>query len=378
MENLQAITAATEPPLSRKLHAVGRKLGIPVSGTFELTAGCNFNCRMCYIHDKGAAPRADGELTAEQWLQIGRQAVKAGTVFVLLTGGEPLLRRDFAEIYTGLKQLGLMVSVNTNGSLLTGETAALLERNPPMRLNVSLYADDREGYRKACGADAFENVIANIRRMKQAGLEVKLNVSFSEGNADRLEQIAALVRELDLHCQTSFYMYPPVRRADPDSPTTRLSPQEAGRLRVRWEQLRGRDDLLRNSAELLNRLQERVCEDRSLPEEGVRCRAGHTTYWIDAAGQMLMCGMLPLPAGNVMEEGFDRCWQNTRALMKTVTMPAKCSACRLRSVCCVCPSACYAETGDFTQAPPYLCEMSLATVRELTQGKKGEPNVATE
>ena len=70
MNDLQAVTAATEPPLSRKLHIIGRRLGIPVSGTFELTAGCNFNCRMCYIHDKDAAPRADGELTAECLLPV--------------------------------------------------------------------------------------------------------------------------------------------------------------------------------------------------------------------------------------------------------------------------------------------------------------------
>ena len=176
MNDWQAVTAATEPPLSRKLHALGRRLGTPISGTFELTAGCNFNCRMCYIHDRNAVPRANGELTAEQWLQIGQQAAEAGTVFVLLTGGEPLLRGDFAEIYTGLKRLGLMVSVNTNGALLTGETAALLERNPPMRLNVSLYADSAEGYRQVCGTDAFELVVANIRRMKQAGTAIKLNV----------------------------------------------------------------------------------------------------------------------------------------------------------------------------------------------------------
>ena len=378
MNDLQAVTAATEPPLSRKLHIIGRRLGIPVSGTFELTAGCNFNCRMCYIHDKDAAPRADGELTAEQWLRIGKQAADAGTVFVLLTGGEPLLRRDFAEIYTGLKRLGLMISVNTNGSLLTGDTAALLERNPPMRLNVSLYADASEGYRKVCGADAFENVVANIRRMKQAGLEVKLNVSFTEGNADRMEQIAALVRELDLHCQTSFYMYPPVRRANPDAPTNRLAPQEAGRLRVRWEQLRGRGDTLRDSAEQAIRMQNRACEEQAQPDEGVRCRAGHTSYWITATGQMQMCGMIPLSAGNAAEEGFDRCWQNTRALMKTVTMPAQCSACRLRPLCCVCPAACFAETGGFTQAPPYLCEMSRAIAQELAPRNKEEPNVEAE
>ncbi|MBQ6120041.1 MAG: hypothetical protein IJK98_12465, partial [Clostridia bacterium] len=75
---------------------------------------------------------------------------------------------------------------------------------------------------------------------------------------------------------------------------------------------------------------------------------------------------------------FDRCWQNTRALMKTVTMPPQCAACRLRPVCCVCPAACFAETGGFTQAPPYLCEMSRAAAQELARWNKEEPDAAVE
>ena len=375
MNGLQPLTAATEPPVARMLYAMGRRLGTPVSGTFELTAGCNFNCRACYIHENGALPGMAGELTADQWLRIGRQAADAGTVFVTLTGGEPLSRPDFAGIYTGLKRLGMAVSVNTNGALLTGDIAALLEREPPMRLNVSLYADSPEGYRKHCGADAFNDVVANIRRMKAAGVSVKLNVLFCRDNADRCEQIAALVQELGLHCQASFYLYPPVRRKDP-AVGTRLSPEEAAVLRVRWEKLRGGAEALRASADQPVGGRENGCGDAARAEEGVRCRAGHTSYWIDAAGKMMMCGMIPLRTGSVLEEGFARCWQNTRALMKTVSSPQKCVGCRLRPLCCVCPAACFAETADFSEAPPYLCEMSRRTARELMGPEEKERNEA--
>ena len=373
-----AVTANAEPPLVRKLHAVGRKLGTPVAGTFELTAGCNFNCRMCYIHDSGAKPDQTRELTAEQWLSVGKQAADAGTVFVLLTGGEPLLRPDFARIYTGLKKLGLMVSVNTNGLLLSGETAELLIKNPPMRLNVTLYADNAEGYLRVCGVNAFERVLANIRRMKEAGVQVKINLSFNPGNADRADQLSALVEALGLQSQASVYMYPPVRRAQKNASADRLSPEDAARLRLRWETLRGRTQKLLSSADILNRLASRECEDAVPPTEGVRCRAGHTAYWIGATGEMLMCGMIPLSAGSVPQEGFDVCWQKTRALMKTVTMPAQCTACNLRPVCCVCPAACYSETGAFTKAPSYLCEMSGCMAQLLRTMKKEEPPIEAE
>ncbi len=378
MSELQAVTSASEPPLIKKLHALGRKLGTPVSGTFELTSGCNFNCKTCYIHSTNAGPHEEGELSAEEWLSIGKQAADAGTVFVLLTGGEPLSRRDFAEIYTGLKKLGLMISVNTNGALLTGDIAELLEKNPPMRLNISLYADNPEGYMRACGVNAYDTVIKNIRRMKNAGISVKLNVSFSEYNADRYREISALIDSLELHCQTSVYMYPPVRRQDPSDAAGRLTPEDAAMLRIRWDMLRGKNGQLKNTAAFLEKLRLRECDEFDVPDEGVRCRAGHTAYWIDSAGRMLMCGMIPLAAGSVPADGFDVCWQKTRALMKTVFMPPKCTACALRPVCCVCPAACYAETGTFSEAPQYLCRMSRRIALVLKQSASEETKNETE
>ncbi|MBQ6018999.1 MAG: radical SAM protein [Clostridia bacterium] len=367
MSDLQGITAAAEPLLVRKLHTEGRKLGIPVSGTFELTSGCNFNCKMCYIHAHNEKPGEKKELTAAEWLDIGRQAAQAGTVFLLLTGGEPLLRQDFPEIYTGLKQLGMMISINTNGYLLNGKIAELLEKNPPMRLNVTLYADSNDGYRKQCGVGAFDRVVRNIRRMKNAGIETKLNVTFTGENADRCEDIAALVRKLALHCQSTVYTYPPVRKDGAGAPTVRLSPEQAARLRIRWDILRSGSDSMQSALRQLLQMQTRECEDIDRPVEGVRCRAGHTAYWIDSQGKMLMCGMIPVSEGSVTENGFSACWEKTRAFAQSVRMPAKCTACRLRPVCCVCPAACYAETGEFTQAPRYLCEMSECLADELSR-----------
>ena len=73
---------------------------IPVSGTFELTPRCNLNCKMCYIHMSEKEQCAAGkELTTKQWIDIGEQAVSQGMVYLLLTGGEPLIRPDFSEIY---------------------------------------------------------------------------------------------------------------------------------------------------------------------------------------------------------------------------------------------------------------------------------------
>ena len=90
-----------EPLMVKYLHDKGLRDGIPVSGTFELTQRCNFGCEMCYVHD---CTQKTDPLSARDWLSLARQAKDAGTVFLLLTGGEPLIRDDFEEIYMGWKQ----------------------------------------------------------------------------------------------------------------------------------------------------------------------------------------------------------------------------------------------------------------------------------
>ena len=105
----------SEPLMVRYLHEKGLQEGRPVSGTFELTQRCNFGCEMCYVHD---CKQKTDPLSAEDWLSLAQQAKDAGTVFLLLTGGEPLLRDDFEYIYRSLAKMGFLISINTNGSLL--------------------------------------------------------------------------------------------------------------------------------------------------------------------------------------------------------------------------------------------------------------------
>ena len=163
---------AVEPALSTHLHQLGRIHGLPIGGTFELTARCNFNCPMCYVHLQQDDIDARGrELTAQQWIDLGRQAKDAGMMFLLLTGGEPFVRKDFFEIYDALKQMGLMISINSNGSMLKGEVLRRLLENPPHRINISLYGGSNETYKGMCGLNAFDTVVENIRALRQAGPE---------------------------------------------------------------------------------------------------------------------------------------------------------------------------------------------------------------
>ena len=92
---------------------------IPVALTLELTPFCNFSCVMCYVRLSEKQARVYGSMmTAEQILDIAEQAKECGTIYLCLTGGEPLSRPDFWDIYKELNKMGFVISLLSNGSLI--------------------------------------------------------------------------------------------------------------------------------------------------------------------------------------------------------------------------------------------------------------------
>lgn len=359
----------TEPMLASYLHARGERLGIPISGTFELTARCNFSCPMCYVHLRNA--RQEDELTAQQWLDLARQAKEQGMIFVLLTGGEPFVRKDFFEIYRGMKAMGLMISINTNASMLTEEILEKLLQDPPFRVNISLYGGCAETYRKMCGVDAFTQVTQTIRMLKTAGVDVRLSYSITPYNRQDMERIFAISRELDVHIKASSYMYPPIRVEGLGATCNRLTAEESAAASVEWELLQLGQEQMRQRSRIMAELPQRDCPTDL--DEGVGCRAGSTSLWLTWDGRMLPCGMMPGPVAYPLETGFSQAWEQIREAVKQIKLPRACAVCSKRKMCCVCASVCVAETGAFDGVPEYVCRRTEA-ISKLMQAYATEEN----
>lgn len=364
----------SEPHLSTYFHQKGRRLGLPVAGNFELTSRCNFRCPMCYVHQTPEEQAATGhrELSAGEWLEIARQAKDMGLIFALLTGGEPLIREDFFEIYGGMKKMGLLMSVNSNGSLLEGERLQRFLADPPYRFNISLYGGSEETYRRMCGLNAYHRVKENIRALRSAGVQVSLNLSITPYNCQDLPQIYADARELDVNVKASSYMYPPIRLSeDTWGCGNRLSPQEAARCTVEWDALRFSPEEFRQRGE--NMAKKLFQREEGCPveeETGVKCRAGSTSFWITWDGAMMPCGMMTHPVVYPLESGFAPAWQQLRQETAKIRTPSACASCPYEPMCGVCAAVCVTETGRFDGVPTYVCEKTKAQVRLMTQASE--------
>ncbi len=315
---------------------------------------------MCYVHSEDCNRHAEEELTLEQWTAIADQASEAGVMFVLITGGEPLVRPDFPDIYMMLIRKGFVVSVNSNLSLVTDEHIELFKRYPPNRINASLYGVSDETYAALCGVPAYTKVKGVIEKLREAGISVKINSSVTPYNCGDFGGILSFCKAKELPVATASYMFPAARLS---VSRDRLSPEDAALYRVIGDYKKlSREEFL-DRAERIERgveyVQSESCIDPEIQNTGVRCRGGTTSVWIDYKGNMSMCGMIPADdKNNVPLRGFSECFKAVKLSTKKIVLPEKCTKCRFRYMCNVCAASCRAETGSFDKIPTYVCRMS--------------------
>lgn len=352
--------------LSDHLYNKAASRRMPISGTFELSPVCNFECRMCYVRRTAKEVREYHRpiLGYDDWLRIAREGKARGLLFLLLTGGEPFLWPRFWELYAELVDMGMLVAINTNGSLIDEAAVEKLKRRPPRRVNITLYGGSDETYERLCGVKGvFARVDRAIRSLKAAGIPVKLNCSLTPHNAHDLEAMVACAKELGLHLDLAAYMFPPIRRS-PDSigVNDRFTPEQTAYYRLRGITLQNGEDARRS---FLARVRSGCAEPPGL-EEGcydpldgkVRCRAGSASFWITWDGFMTACGMMPEPKVDLAEREFDSAWRELTAKTAALRLSGVCEHCENRLLCHPCAAMAAAETGSAGGVPQYLCHVA--------------------
>lgn len=352
--------------LSDHLYSKAAFRRIPLSGTFELSPLCNFACRMCYVRKTAAEVRAHHRpmLDYDDWLRIAREAKEQGMLFLLLTGGEPLLWPRFWELYDQLVDMGMLVAINTNGSLIDEAAIARFRQRPPRRVNITLYGGSDATYEALCGVKGvFGKVDRAIRSLKAAGIPLKLNCSLTPHNSGDLETIVAYAKEQELQLDLATYMFPPIRR-DPDAVgiNERFTPAETARFRVRGIELQ-------QGREACRAFLERVkcgCAEPPGLEEGcydpvdgrIRCRAGSASFWITWDGLLTACGMMPEPKVDLTGKNFPDAWRELTRAAAELRLSGLCARCENRQLCHPCAAMAAAETGSPEGVPQYLCHVA--------------------
>lgn len=352
----------------------------PVDGTFELTVRCNLHCKMClFRHDDSEnATIMKKELTTAQWIDMAKQVSQAGTGTLLITGGEPMIRPDFCEIWEGIYQQGFIITLYTNATLVTPKIMETLKKYPPHQIGITLYGSNPETYEKVCGeAKAFKKAVEGIKQLQTLPSIIDFRTTLIKDNYDDVSNIEALVKELagdEQRLIQTRMVNKAVRGACAKVEECRLAPEDNVHLAFR----RG-INLIKNyyGDEYDERnlyLQRSKTKDDSVFTPRLTlfgCDAGMRQYTITWDGQLLGCQMLGLFATDALRDGFDMAWHKFPSVVKIPKLNEKCANCANKEMCNCCIASRYAETGNPGGCPDYVCKDTIIIQNMI---KKGENN----
>jgi radical SAM protein with 4Fe4S-binding SPASM domain len=349
MTTASAVLPTAYGPLVRELHRRAAERRQPVNGTFELTERCNLACRMCYVcQASGDAALRAKELSAAAWVDLARQAADNGMVFLLLTGGEVFLRPDFFEIYTPLTRLGLVLTLFTNGTLITDAIAARLAEAPPSRTEITLYGATAATYEAVTGLPgSYARCCAGIEALVKQRVPLGLKTTITRQNVGELDAMRQMAHAWGLPFSAGWLLSKRRDGAPSDVEDCRLSAPDCVALEAtdRASASEWTEAALRESS---------LSYDRNF-----YCQAGQAAFVVNPRGEMNPCLDLTQPAARPLETGFRAAWEQVQRFVDNAPpFAAACLACDVRTFCPCCPAWSQLETDTLTEPVPYLCEIA--------------------
>lgn len=337
---------------------------IPLNGDFELTGRCNLKCKMCYVvHDANDAFAIKNELSAQEWLRIAKEARDAGMLFLLLTGGEIFLRSDFKEIYEGISEMGFIITLNTNGTLITEEIADWLAKRPPNQVSITMYGASPESYEAVTGQKSgYERVIKGIQLLQERNIKLDIKTSIIKPTICDIETIFEYAHGLDINFGMVNYIFP--KRC---SISGGMVPEQ---VRLSATEIVDYEGYIENYiAEKLNLydsdndaidLFETEASTHQISDFNqvgeIKCDAGTTSISINWKGEMVPCNMMAEPKVSIKSNTFAYSVSKLHKEISEIKVYGECKTCDVKEYCMTCAGRILVETGAFNKKPLYLCE----------------------
>ncbi len=325
------------------------RLRIPLSGSIDLTNRCNLRCVHCYAGPQSSVSGSVGTgMETQRLLSLVNEITEAGCLFLVFTGGEPLMRPDFAEIYRHSKSKGLLVTVFTNATLITDEVMRLFDDLPPHTVEISIYGASAGTYERITGVKgSYGRCVEGIRMLTKRRIDVRLKTVLMNLNEHELSAMEEMAAEYGARFRFDAAIFPRFNgdRAPLD---LRVTPEEA----VRKEM--SNSERLREWREFFERFR-----DSGAPDTLYKCGAGLTSFHIDASGNLMPCLMSTAHKFSLSQDSFMSVWNSAVARVREekAEVDFVCNKCENQIVCGYCPAFFGLENGAENVPSAYLCAM---------------------
>jgi len=342
----------------------------PLVALMELTFRCPLHCEYCYCDCYNKPEAKEKELSTIQIMKIMDKCKADGCIWFCFSGGEPMIREDFLELYTYARKKGFLVIIFTPLVLMNKDILETFREMPPFNIETSLNAATPQGFREITKTDFFKSQIAAIKKLLESGLPVKVKTVVTRQNVEELDRIKGMVEGLGL--QFRFFTKITARvNGDTHPCTLRLTPEEAAKINKQYGSFEFKESVRPYYAKGINPDDiGEECETDKL----FTCAVGEFSYTISPAGKMFICHLLRsinydlLKKRNTVREGFYKLREKLHH-MKFET-DSKCKGCKLRFICGWCPGIAILEKRALEKDIGYFCQLSKATLKINKTKKK--------
>jgi len=349
------VETTTYSAFSERIHRAVSGRQVPLDATFEITRRCPLVCAHCYNNLPMGDRRAQlEELTTDQYRRLLDETADMGTLWLLFTGGEILARPDFLDLYTHAKRNGFLITLFTNGNLISPRIADRLAANRPFSIEITLYGRTRETYERLTGVTgSYDRCMSGIERLRERNLPLKLKTVAVTINRHEVWDMQRFAEE-DLGVEFKFDpMINPRIDCSLSPLAVRLAPEEV----VAFDMLDAR------RVEEWRQFNEHQAHATSCSSTGgdlYECGGGVTSFSVDPYGGMSICVLsqrdkYDLRTGTV-RDGWDHFLSRVRE--KKTTRLTKCIACSLKPMCGMCPANGELENGDPEAPVDFLCQVA--------------------
>jgi len=333
------------------------QLRVPISGSMDLTHKCNLRCVHCYLDPQNTKRTShQQEMNTEEIKGILDEVTAAGCLYILFTGGEPFARADFADIYQYAKSKGLLITIFTNGTLITEKILDLFDDLPPRAIEISLYGATAGTYEKITGVKgSYNRCISGIEMLLEQGLNLRLKTILMTSNRHEFFETQQMAKDYGVPFRFDAALFP---RFNGD----RL-PLE---LRVLPEEVIDKEFSEQNRRDEWKRFYDHF-RDFPTSDAMYQCGAGLTYFHIDAYGNLQPCLMSTKVQVSLKEKRFLDVWNGQIRSIREQKMSSEhvCANCSKRILCGYCPAFFQLETNSYSGISEFMCSMGQLRYERL-------------
>ena len=336
--------------VSLRIHGKAGKKEIPIVGQIDITNRCNLRCVHCYIRDT----RSGEELSYEEICRILDQTADAGCLWLCITGGEPLVRPDFRDIYSYARRKGFLITLFSNATLLTPDMVEFLAEQPPFVLDITLYGMTAETYEMVTGVPgSFAHCMKGIEQALAWRLPLKLKTMVLTLNAHEFHDMRRYAKNLGVPFRYDVLINPKIDGSDKPI-RYRLTPEEIVSLELKDPEL----------ADKLSEGLPKLYGIYSKRENLYLCKAGKNSFHITSDGKLNVCTLSHLPGYDLRKGSFDEGFYNVFPKVRAIrrTSYSECQVCPALNVCGQCPAWAELEVGDPEAKVEFLCRTAKLRV----------------